>query len=231
MTRREKGRQLRRPVPAPVTPADIPAAPLLGPRPLAQPPGQPIQRLPRLPLLTQRVSGLVPQLVISWSRRAPDKTPGARPRVSQPLHSLLPGPASSDAPARQRTGGNRKSRATEPGACVETAAGPARPGDPARPQGTRPRACETRARPATKGPFAVWTAEDRTLLASCPAYLSTCPALTSAASAPQRLAPMHRGAHTPRPPQAPPLGKGSSRRQVAAPRRTACSPRAWLRLC
>lgn len=34
MTRREKGRQLRRPVPAPVTPADIPAAPLLGPRPL-----------------------------------------------------------------------------------------------------------------------------------------------------------------------------------------------------
>lgn len=199
MTRREKGRQLRRPVPAPVTPADIPAAPLLGPRPLgtAARPANPTA--PSAPSPDPEGLGAgapAGHLVVTPG-------PGQDPRCQ-----ASSGPTASFPPPRTRE--LRRSGTTKGGRKPEEPRDRARSlrGDPARPQGTRPRACETRVRPATKGPFAVWTAEDRTLLASCPAYLSTCPALTSAASAPQRLAPTHRGAHTPRPPQAPPLGKG-----------------------
>lgn len=220
VTRREKGRQLRRPVPAPVTPADIPAAPLLGPRPLgtAARPANPMA--PSAPPPDPEGLGAgapAGHLVVTPG-------PGQDPRCQ-----ASSGPTASFPPPRTRE--LRRSGTTKDGRKPEEPRDRARSlrGDPARPQGTRPRACETWARPVTKGPFAVWTAEDRTLLASCPACLPACPALTSAASAPQRLA-AQRCAHAP-PTPSPVFRKRVVQGPGGCAPRTACSPRAWLRLC
>lgn len=205
MTGREKGRQLRRPVPAPVTPADIPAAPLLGPRPLgtAARPANPTA--PSAPSPDPEGLGAgapAGHLVVTPG-------PGQDPRCQ-----ASSGPTASFPPPRTRE--LRRSGTTKDGRKPEEPRDRARSlrGDPARPQGTRPRACETRERPIRcldrRGP------DPAGFLSCLPVYLSRPDQCSQRAPAPR--ADTHRGAHTPRPPQALSLGKGSSRGQVAAPR-------------
>lgn len=231
MTGREKGRQLRRPVPAPVTPADIPAAPLLGPRPLgtAARPANPTA--PSAPSPDPEGLGAgapAGHLVVTPG-------PGQDPRcqASSGPTALFPPPRTHELRRSGTTKDGRKPEEPRDRARSlrgdRSGAGP--PGRPCEAAGDAPSGVRDAGEACDERPIRCLDRRgpDPAGFLSClPVYLSRPDQCSQRAPAPR--ADAQRCAH------APPTPSPAFRKRVVqgpggcAPR-TACSPRAWLRLC
>lgn len=158
------------------------------------PPPSPRTRTPGHSPLVQKEEKAMPWRTL-WSHRVVRMRPAARPASTCPGHWAWRG----HGPRVVSTGLH-----SEP---------------PAKRQGDAPSGLRDTSEDSEKRPAGCLDHRGRTLLASCPAYLPTGPALTSPASAPQLLAP-----------DAPPTPNPTLRKRVVEGP-GGCGPGAWLLLC